>query len=90
MQGYESGGHGASSATTLCFVPEVVDALRKEGYETPVLATGGIADGRQVLFSLPVTRMGVRPFLTFHFAANLGDRALVTQHRRFLLLCRFM
>ncbi|CAL5229038.1 g12286 [Coccomyxa viridis] len=48
-QGSESGGHGAAPISTLCFVPEVVDALKAKGFdEVAILAAGGIADGRQV------------------------------------------
>lgn len=39
-EGTESGGH-IGSATTMTLVPQVVDAV-----EIPVIAAGGIADGR--------------------------------------------
>lgn len=39
-EGMESGGH-IGSTTTLCLVPQVVDGVR-----IPVIAAGGIADGR--------------------------------------------
>lgn len=39
-EGMESGGH-IGSTTTMCLVPQVVDAV-----EVPVIAAGGIADGR--------------------------------------------
>ena len=49
IQGSESGGHGCGPTSTLCFVPETIDALRANGAgNIPVLAAGGIADGRQV------------------------------------------
>ena len=53
LQGNESGGHGASPAGTFCFVPEVVDAMAAYAKERgaqpiPVLAAGGVTDGRQV------------------------------------------
>lgn len=49
LQGSESGGHGAGPTSTLCFVPEVMDVLQHAGMrDTPVLAAGGIATGRQV------------------------------------------
>ena len=52
MQGSESGGHGAGPTSTLCFVPEVIDALKAEtSTGIPVLAAGGICDGRQALLS---------------------------------------
>jgi nitronate monooxygenase len=46
-QGSEAGGHGASRAT-LPLVPAVVDAVAP----TPVLAAGGIADGRGLAAAL--------------------------------------
>ena len=48
LQGSESGGHGCGPTSTLCFVPEVIDALQQAGKgHIPVLAAGGISDGRQ-------------------------------------------
>jgi NAD(P)H-dependent flavin oxidoreductase YrpB (nitropropane dioxygenase family) len=41
-QGWEAGGHVAGEVTTLALVPAVVDAVTP----VPVLAAGGIADGR--------------------------------------------
>ena len=41
-QGWEAGGHVWSQVSTLALVPAVVDAVGK----TPVIAAGGIADGR--------------------------------------------
>ncbi|RKP27580.1 putative 2-nitropropane dioxygenase [Syncephalis pseudoplumigaleata] len=46
-QGGEAGGHSAKeNASTLCLLPEVLDALADTSI--PVLAAGGIADGRGV------------------------------------------
>jgi NAD(P)H-dependent flavin oxidoreductase YrpB (nitropropane dioxygenase family) len=42
-QGWEAGGHVQGSVATLPLVPAVVDAV---GPATPVVAAGGIADGR--------------------------------------------
>jgi nitronate monooxygenase len=44
-QGREAGGHGGDRAT-LPLVPAVADALAEMGADIPVLAAGGIADGR--------------------------------------------
>jgi len=41
-QGYEAGGHNLAAAGTIALVPTVVDAVAP----VPVLAAGGIADGR--------------------------------------------
>lgn len=43
-QGWEAGGHVQSDVATLPLVPRVVDAVP----ETPVVAAGGIADGRGI------------------------------------------
>ncbi|KAJ3083657.1 hypothetical protein HK102_000956, partial [Quaeritorhiza haematococci] len=45
-QGSEAGGHGAKdNASVFCLVPEVVDAV---GDKVPVVAAGGVTDGRQM------------------------------------------
>jgi len=44
-QGIEAGGHNRSTAATFCLVPAVVDMIAP----VPVLAAGGIADGRGVV-----------------------------------------
>jgi nitronate monooxygenase len=50
-QGTEAGGHGARRGrSTLPFVPVVVDLVAP----VPVLAAGGIADGRGVIPALPI------------------------------------
>lgn len=53
-QGYDAGGH-TGPIGTLSLVPQIVDAA--EGI--PVLAAGGIADGRQVAASLALGAEGV-------------------------------
>jgi enoyl-[acyl-carrier protein] reductase II len=62
--GYEAGGHlGRGGITTLCLVPQLVDAL-----EVPVVAAGGIADGRGLLAALALGAEGV----------EVGTRLLAT------------
>ncbi len=46
-QGGEAGGH-CGEVSTLVLIPEVVRALRREGYDCPVLAAGGIMTGEQM------------------------------------------
>ena len=53
-EGCESGGH-IGSITTMCLVPQVVDAV-----SIPVLAAGGIADGRGLAASLMFGAEGVQ------------------------------
>ena len=53
VQGNESGGHGASPASTLSFVPEAVDHVQQLCSSmgrppVPIIAAGGISDARQV------------------------------------------
>jgi len=53
-QGHEAGGHTGEIAT-MVLVPEVVDAVAP----LPVLAAGGIANGRQIAASLALGAQGV-------------------------------
>lgn len=53
-EGTESGGHIGEN-TTMCLVPQVVDAL-----EIPVIAAGGIADGRGIAASMMLGAEGVQ------------------------------
>ncbi len=62
-QGSEAGGH-VGTVTTMVLVPEVVDAVR-----TPVLAAGGISDGRGVAASLMLGAQG----------AWIGTRFIATE-----------
>lgn len=53
-EGTESGGH-IGEATTMCLVPQVVDAV-----SIPVIAAGGIADGRGLAAGLMLGAEGVQ------------------------------
>jgi enoyl-[acyl-carrier protein] reductase II len=48
VQGKEAGGHNRSTASTLTLVPAIVDAIAP----IPVIAAGGIADGRGMVAAL--------------------------------------
>ena len=68
-EGFEAGGHnGVDEITTLALVPQVVDAV-----SIPVIAAGGIADGRQMLAAFALgaeaVQMGTR------FAATVESSA---------------
>jgi enoyl-[acyl-carrier protein] reductase II len=63
-QGGEAGGYGGS-VSTLALVPQVVDAVRP----LPVVAAGGIADGRGLAAALVLGAAGV----------NLGTRFLASE-----------
>jgi nitronate monooxygenase len=64
-QGTEAGGHGADRAT-LPLVPAVVDAVAP----TPVLAAGGIADGRGLAAALVLGAQGALIGTRFYAAAE--------------------
>ncbi len=53
-EGTESGGHIGEN-TTMCLVPQVVDAV-----DIPVIAAGGIADGRGIAASMMLGAQGVQ------------------------------
>lgn len=62
-EGTESGGHIGMN-TTMCLVPQVVDAV-----DIPVIAAGGIADGRGIAAAFMLGAEGVQ----------LGTRFLATE-----------
>lgn len=57
-EGTESGGH-VGEMTTMALVPQVVDAMKEFG-NLPVIAAGGIADGRQLLAARALGACGVQ------------------------------
>ncbi len=55
-EGVEAGGHnGADETTTMCLIPQIVDSVN-----IPVIAAGGIADGRGILAALSLGAEGVQ------------------------------
>lgn len=67
MSGYEGGGHdpgGIEKTTTFAGVPQCVDAV-----DIPIIACGGIADGRGIVAALSLGAEGVR----------MGTRFLATE-----------
>lgn len=57
-QGTEAGGH-TGEITTMVLIPQVVDALAGAGADVPVLAAGGIGNGRQMAAGLALGAEGV-------------------------------
>lgn len=61
VQGTEAGGHGRDKdgIGLITLLPEVVDLLKGSGLEVPVLAAGGIADGRGAAAALCLGAHGI-------------------------------
>ena len=74
-QGHEAGGHTGRIAT-MALVPQVVDAI----HPTPVVAAGGIADGRGLVAALALGACGVwcGTVFTCTYEANI-DQAFKDQ-----------
>ena len=89
-QGGEAGGYGGS-VSTLSLVPQVVDAVRP----VPVVAAGGIADGRGIAAAVTLGAAGVNLGSRFLASAEspVGDRwkkALVTYPSEDWIQARFI
>lgn len=68
-EGVEAGGHnGADQVTTFCLIPQLVDKLN-----IPVIAAGGIVDGRGILAALSLGAEGVQ--IGTRFAATVESSA---------------
>ncbi|MCS7053388.1 MAG: nitronate monooxygenase [Ignavibacterium sp.] len=77
-EGVEAGGHnGADQITTMALIPQLVDAL-----EIPVIAAGGIADGRGILAALSLGASGVQ--MGTRFAATVESSAHENYKKRIL------
>jgi nitronate monooxygenase len=74
-QGTEAGGHGGERAT-LPLVPAVVDAVAP----TPVLAAGGIADGRGLAAALMLGASGALVGTRFYASEESLGHARAKQH----------
>jgi enoyl-[acyl-carrier protein] reductase II len=68
-EGVEAGGHnGADQLTTFCLIPQLVDKLN-----IPVIAAGGIVDGRGISAALSLGAEGVQ--IGTRFAATVESSA---------------
>jgi enoyl-[acyl-carrier protein] reductase II len=65
-EGVEAGGHNAPQGTTsLCLIPQIADAVT-----VPVIAAGGIADGRAMAAALALGAEGVQVGTRFAVCAE--------------------
>ena len=65
-EGVEAGGHNAPQGTTsFCLIPQIVDAI-----DLPVIAAGGIADGRGMAAALALGADGVQVGTRFAVCAE--------------------
>jgi enoyl-[acyl-carrier protein] reductase II len=68
-EGVEAGGHnGADQLTTFCLIPQLVDKLN-----IPVIAAGGIVDGKGIIAALSLGAEGVQ--IGTRFAASIESSA---------------
>jgi enoyl-[acyl-carrier protein] reductase II len=77
-EGVEAGGHnGADETTTLCLIPQIADAVK-----VPVIAAGGIADGRQIAAAFCLGAQGVQ--IGTRFAAT-GESSAHERYKRLIV-----
>ena len=78
-EGFEAGGHnGRDELTTMALIPQVVDCVN-----IPVVAAGGIADGRGIAAALSLgaecVQIGTRFVATVEASAHEKFKQLITQ-----------
>jgi len=82
-EGMESGGN-AGHMTTMPLIPAVLDALAAEGLSLPVIAAGGIVDGRGMAAARALGACGVQMGTRF----MLAEEACLCEAARDFLLAR--
>ncbi len=80
-QGWEAGGHVHGKVATMALVPAVVDRVP----ETPVIAAGGIADGRGLAAAMALGAYGA--WIGTRFLAS-PEAAIHSRYRDLLLAAR--
>ena len=75
-QGWEAGGHVRGGTSTMALVPAAVDAVSP----VPVVAAGGIADGRGVAAALALGAQGAMLGTRFLTAAEAATHEVYRQH----------
>lgn len=80
-EGFEAGGHnGRDEITTLVLIPQVVAAVK-----IPVIAAGGIGDGRGIAAALALgahgVQLGTRFIATAESSAHADYKKLITESR---------
>lgn len=78
--GGEGGGHGVHLRSTLTLVPELCDLVHERGRPVPVLAAGGVADGRGLAAVLALGAAGA--VVGTRFAATAEAAVSPAAHRR--------
>ncbi len=78
-QGAEAGGHGATRGT-LALVPAVADLLAAMAPDVPLVAAGGIADGRGLAAALTLGADGVLVGTRFYAAEESLGHATAKAH----------
>ncbi len=69
VEGSEAGGH-IGRFSTFVLVPAVVEALHRDGYDVPVIAAGGICDGRSMVAAMILGAAAIQIGTRFVLAAE--------------------
>jgi len=69
VEGSEAGGH-IGKFTSMVLLPAVSDRLKKEGYNIPIIAAGGICDGKTFVGAMVLGASGVQIGTRFVLAAE--------------------
>ena len=69
VEGSEAGGH-IGKFSTMVLLPAVVEALKQEGFDIPVIAAGGICDGKTFVAAMILGASGVQIGTRFVLAAE--------------------